>query len=247
MLTQQEKDWLERRKNLCSRVNFAFMTTPASVMALKAEADVVRGFGPATWTGTSMMPPVFMPSHWNFWPARSRAPLSILKGFPRAPKCAGDMIHGMAADRVICAGPCSGRNKLWRKNMPNDKLRAGLIASVKIAQKDLGLDDTTYRSLLQAVTGQDSAARCTVPQLKAMLAELRAKGWSPRPRNVPQELRPLHAKITALCASLERPLSYADAIIRRQTRDTARLRTASRAQLTACVAALVRQQGREDA
>ena len=57
--------------------------------------------------------------------------------------------------------------------MPDDKLRAGLIASVKIAQKDLGLDDTTYRSLLQGVTGMDSAARCTVPQLKAMLAELR--------------------------------------------------------------------------
>lgn len=129
--------------------------------------------------------------------------------------------------------------------MTESKLRAGLIASVKIAQKDLGLDDTTYRSLLQGVTGMDSAARCTVPQLKAMLAELRAKGWTPR--NIPQELRPLHAKITALCASLERPLSYADAIIRRQTRNTARLRTASRAQLTACVAALVRQQGREDA
>lgn len=92
--------------------------------------------------------------------------------------------------------------------MTESKLRAGLIASVKIAQKDLGLDDTTYRSLLQGVTGMDSAARCTVPQLKAMLAELRAKGWTPRPRNVPQELRPLHAKITALCASLERPLSY---------------------------------------
>ena len=87
--------------------------------------------------------------------------------------------------------------------MPDDKLHTGLIASVKIAQKDLGLEDTTYR--------------------------------------------PLHAKITALCASLERPLSYADAIIRRQTRNTASLRTASRAQLTACVAALVRQQGREDA
>ena len=131
--------------------------------------------------------------------------------------------------------------------MMESKLRAGLIASVKIAQKDLGLDDTTYRSLLQGVTGMDSAARCTVPQLKAMLAELRAKGWTPRPRNVPQELRPLHAKITALCASLERPLSYADAIIRRQTRNTASLRTASRSQLTACVAALVRQQEREDA
>ena len=90
--------------------------------------------------------------------------------------------------------------------MPDDKLRAGLIASVKIAQKDLGLDDATYRSLLQAVTRQDSAARCTVPQLKAMLAELRAKGWSPRPRNVPQNCapctprsRPCAPRWSALC------------------------------------------------
>lgn len=129
----------------------------------------------------------------------------------------------------------------------NDRWKKGLIASVHIARTDMGLDEETYRGLLRLVTGRDSCARCSVPQLKAVLAEFRARGWSPRPRNVPQGLRPLHAKITALCASLERPLSYADAIIRRQTRNTASLRTASRAQLTACVAALVRQQGREDA
>ena len=32
--------------------------------------------------------------------------------------------------------------------MTESKLRAGLIASVKIAKKELGLDDTTYRYLL---------------------------------------------------------------------------------------------------
>ena len=37
--------------------------------------------------------------------------------------------------------------------MTESKLRAGLIASVKIAQKDLGLDDTTYRSLPRASPG----------------------------------------------------------------------------------------------
>lgn len=129
--------------------------------------------------------------------------------------------------------------------MRKDNMRSGLIASVKIAQKELGLEDAVYRALLVSVTGKNSAAACSVPQLTAMLAELRAKGWTPRPRNIPQELRPLHAKVTALCASMDRPLSYADAIIRRQTQGACTLRTAGRAQLTACVAALVRQQGRE--
>lgn len=126
--------------------------------------------------------------------------------------------------------------------------RRGLIASVKIAQKDMGLDDETYRELLRSITGRDSAAKCTVPQLKAMLEEFRAKGWTPRPRHskgVPAELRPLHSKISALCAALGRPDTYADAIIRRQSKGRAQLGTADRAQLTACVAALVRQQGRE--
>lgn len=129
-----------------------------------------------------------------------------------------------------------------------DPFRRGLIASVKIAQKDMGLDDETYRELLRSITGRDSATKCTVPQLKAMLEEFRAKGWTPRPRHskgVPAELRPLHSKISALCAALGRPDTYADAIIRRQSKGRAQLGTADRAQLTACVAALVRQQGRE--
>lgn len=129
-----------------------------------------------------------------------------------------------------------------------DPFRRGLIASVKIAQKDMGLDDGTYRDLLRSVTGRDSAAKCTVPQLKAMLGEFRAKGWTPRPRHskgVPAELRPLHSKISALCAALGRPVTYADAIIRRQSKGCAQLGTADRAQLTACVAALIRQQNRE--
>lgn len=126
-------------------------------------------------------------------------------------------------------------------------LRRGLIASVHIAKADMQLDEDTYRDLLKAVTGHGSAGNCTVPQLKAMLAEMRAKGWTPRPLagQVPAALRPLHTKIAALCKSLERPLSYAESIITRQTKNSATLGTADRAQLTACVAALVRQQGRE--
>ena len=125
--------------------------------------------------------------------------------------------------------------------------RRGLIASVHIAKADMQLDEDTYRALLKAVTGHDSAGKCTVPQLKAMLAEMRANGWTPRPlvRQVPAALRPLHTKIAALCKSLERPLSYAESLLTRQTKNSATLGTADRVQLTACVASLVRQQGRE--
>ena len=127
-------------------------------------------------------------------------------------------------------------------------LRRGLIATIHIAKGQMGLDDDAYQGLLESVTGYKSSAKCTVPQLKAVIAEMRnSKGWTPRPLagQVPAALRPLHNKIAALCTSLERPLSYAEEIITRQTKNSATLGTADRAQLTACVAALVRQQGRE--
>lgn len=130
--------------------------------------------------------------------------------------------------------------------------RRGRIASVHIAKADLALDDATYRDLLKSVTGHDSAGKCTVPQLKAVLAEMRAKGWTPRPcapkgktAPVPDALRPLHSKIWALCRDLGKETSYADDIIKRQTKNSATLGTADRTQLAACVTALVRQQARE--
>lgn len=128
--------------------------------------------------------------------------------------------------------------------------RKGLIASVHIAAGDMGLDEAAYRAMLESVTGRNSAGKCSVPQLKAVLAEMRDKGWQPRPRagqsaGIPAALRPLHAKVAALCKSIGRPLSYAEAIVARQTKNSATLGTADRPQLTACVAALVRQQGRE--
>lgn len=127
-------------------------------------------------------------------------------------------------------------------------LRRGLIATIHIAKGQMGLDDDAYQGLLESVTGHKSSAKCTVPQLKAVIAEMRnRKGWTPRPLagQVPADLRPLHSKIEALCKSLECPLSYAEEIIKRQTKNSATLGTADRAQLIACVAALVRQQGRE--
>ncbi len=58
--------------------------------------------------------------------------------------------------------------------------RSSAIAKVKIAAKDLGLDDDTYRDLLERVTGQRSAASCSDGQLGLVLDEFKRLGWAPR-------------------------------------------------------------------
>lgn len=126
----------------------------------------------------------------------------------------------------------TGKTKNYKK---------GLIASVHIAKSDLGLDDETYRELLFNVTGEVTSAKCGVKQLCAMLAELRKKGWKPKP--LPKDpLEPLRGKIRAQCLALQVPIDYAEAIISRQTRGLFSLKTADRKRLAACVAALTVRQ-----
>ena len=60
-----------------------------------------------------------------------------------------------------------------------DPQRRAMIAKVKIAQKELGIDDVAYRAMLERITGQTSAADCTPAQLASVLDELKAKGWKP--------------------------------------------------------------------
>ncbi|QQQ17769.1 regulatory protein GemA [Brevundimonas vitis] len=63
----------------------------------------------------------------------------------------------------------------YRQDVGDSRARA--IAKVKIAAKQLGLDDATYRAMLSRITGQDSAAKCTEAQLGRVLDEMKAKGW----------------------------------------------------------------------
>lgn len=134
--------------------------------------------------------------------------------------------------------------------------RRALIAKIKIAQKSLSLDDVTYRALLTAVTGKDSCAKCTDRQLIAVLVELRNKGWNPAgypavpgrdaaAPKVRRELIPLHSKIRAQLADLDKPRNYADGILARMFGVS--LDTADNRQLTASIAALTRQQERRTA
>lgn len=58
--------------------------------------------------------------------------------------------------------------------------RRAAVAKVQIARKELGLDDDTYRTMLERITGRTSSAACTDDQLGDVLDEMKAKGWKPK-------------------------------------------------------------------
>ncbi len=82
------------------------------------------------------------------------------------------------------------------------------LAKVAIARKELGLDEETYRAILERLTGHRSAKDCTDAQLGRVLDELKAKGWTPRPfagqksKSVRRADHPAAKKARALWISL---------------------------------------------
>lgn len=66
-----------------------------------------------------------------------------------------------------------------------DPHRRALIAKVKIAQKELGLDEDTYRGVLLEVTGRLSAADCTDAQLGKLVEHFRQHGFKPKSARKP--------------------------------------------------------------
>lgn len=57
--------------------------------------------------------------------------------------------------------------------------RRGLIAKIKIAQGQLGMDDDVYRGMLRRVAGQDSCVKLNLLQLQAVAAEMKRLGFKP--------------------------------------------------------------------
>lgn len=58
--------------------------------------------------------------------------------------------------------------------------RKQLVAKVKIAQAQLGLDDDTYRDLLENVTGKRSAAKLKVWELDNVIKRMIRQGFKPK-------------------------------------------------------------------
>lgn len=97
--------------------------------------------------------------------------------------------------------------------------RSREIKKIHIAQRDLCLDDDTYRAVLERVTGQRSAADLDAKQRRAVIDEFYRLGWKPKthrkPRRVAAGKTQLMAKIEALLTEAARPWAYADGVAKR--------------------------------
>lgn len=58
--------------------------------------------------------------------------------------------------------------------------RNAALAKIHVARKDLAMHEDSYRAMLLRVTRQESAGRCDLAQLDAVLAEFRRLGWQER-------------------------------------------------------------------
>lgn len=58
--------------------------------------------------------------------------------------------------------------------------RRAAVVKVQIARRDLGLDEDTYRSILERLTGRTSSSACSDAELGRVLDEFKAKGWKPK-------------------------------------------------------------------
>jgi phage gp16-like protein len=58
--------------------------------------------------------------------------------------------------------------------------RRAAVMKVQIARRDLGLDDDTYRTILERLTGHKSSTACSDAELGRVLDEFKAKGWTPK-------------------------------------------------------------------
>lgn len=104
--------------------------------------------------------------------------------------------------------------------MSNDP-RTRELAKIHLAAKQLGMEDTVYRSLLRTVTGKSSAGAMNARERWMVLKAMEKLGWNgatqtktpqvKRPE-VARDREPLMRKIEALLTEASRPWAYADAM-----------------------------------
>lgn len=136
--------------------------------------------------------------------------------------------------------------------MPDDRRRRELAKIHILAKKDLGMDDETYRDMLEAVTGQRSAGRLDDAGREAVIAHLARQlagkvmrtgtGYPGRPKNWDSEMAPREMrKVEALLAEAHLPWTYVMGIAQRMFADCpARLEWFTSEHWRPIVAALMR-------
>jgi len=101
-------------------------------------------------------------------------------------------------------------------------MKQAALAKIHIAKKELGMDDDTYRAMLQSVAGVTSSKDLTAFGMAKVLTHLERCGWKPktsaaasRKPKASDSRKRLVDKIEALLAEASRPWSYADAMAKR--------------------------------
>lgn len=100
-------------------------------------------------------------------------------------------------------------------------MRKAMIAKIKIAQKQLQLDDMTYRGILTRVANKDSCTRCSLKELDAVLKEMKRLGFvatSPKHGHRPSprcDIVSMMSKVEALLADSGLHWNYANALGKR--------------------------------
>jgi phage gp16-like protein len=82
--------------------------------------------------------------------------------------------------------------------------RNTLLARIHIGKKALGLDDETYRDVLERVTGQRSSAGLNDAKRQKVIDELVRLGWKNALKRRPQSKKRYVRKIFALWGALKR-------------------------------------------
>lgn len=59
-------------------------------------------------------------------------------------------------------------------------IRGQLIGKIHVAKAQMGLDEETYRALLERVTGKTSSKACSISELEAVVREFVNLGWKPK-------------------------------------------------------------------
>jgi len=130
-------------------------------------------------------------------------------------------------------------------------LRAAQIRTIKVAVRQLGLDEETYRALLVRVTGKSSCAQMSDGERGKVLDALKAQGFvlecngksvdHHRPKDTRREPQAdntrMLRKVEALLADAGRPWDYAHAMARHMF-DVDRLEFLRSGQLHKLIAAL---------
>lgn len=94
--------------------------------------------------------------------------------------------------------------------------RNQLLAKIHIGKKALGLDDDTYRALLERVTGKTSSKDLSIKELEAVITEMKRLGFTPKKKEigrkplVAEARKPMLSKIEAILADNKLPWSYAE-------------------------------------